>query len=61
MKHFRHSNRARLLDCTSRSTGMRHAVGEAIYQAIVLVSGHDRSQCTTTKARSRKKAVMAAL
>ena len=40
---------------------MRHAVGEAIYLAIVLVSGHDRSQCTTTKDRSRKTAVMAAL
>ena len=61
MKHFRHSDSARLLDCTSRSAGMRHAVGEAIYLAIVLVSGHDRSQCTTTKDRSRKKAVMAAL
>ena len=39
------------------------AVGEAM--AIVLVchlsSGHDRSQCTTTKDRSRKRAVMAAL
>ena len=46
MKHFRRSDRAWLLDCTSRSTGMRHAVGEASYLAIVLVSGHDRSQCT---------------
>ena len=63
MKHFRHSHRARLLDCTSRSTastGMRHACSR---RRIVLVSGHDRShaQCTTTKDRSRKKAVMAAL
>ena len=55
MKHFRHSDRARLLDCTNRSTGIRHAVDEAIYLAIVLVSGHDRSQCTTTKDRSRKR------
>ena len=41
--------------------GMQHAVGEAISLAIVLVSGHDRSQCTTTKDRSRKKTVMEAL
>ena len=32
--------RVRLLDCTSRSTGMRHAVGEAIYLAIVLDGHH---------------------
>ena len=34
------ANRARLLDCTSRSTGMRHAVGEEIYLAIVLGGHH---------------------
>ena len=58
------ANRARLLDCTStgsRSTGMRHACsrrsnGHCSRQSS---SGHDRSECTTTKDRSRKRAVMA--
>ena len=63
MKHFRQTALACLIDCTSAYTGMRHAVGAAL--AIVLdgrrlvMTGHNNAR--SSKDRSRKKAVMAAI
>ena len=63
MKHFRQTARGCLLHqyCHSASRSCMQLAQALFSDSWRSSTGHDRSQCTTTKDRSRKKAVMVAL
>ena len=63
LKHFVDRYCSIALHCTSTvpARGMQSAQQWPLFSSVIYASGHDRSQCTTTKDRSRKREVMAAL
>ena len=63
MKHFRQTARGCLLHqyCHGASRSCMQLAQALFSDSWRSSTGHDRSQCTTTKDRSRKKAVMVAL